>query len=150
MYTHLTPPPDIVQYYDTDTTHTGVQYQFGNHLPTERLVRITTEMVVAELGINTGNVFMEITNRLKPDVQGLAWDYDYFYSIDVLATLPEQSIIRVVAHELRHVWQYQNGMVMDDKDVPYYNRVQEVDAFSYEEDFWQRKKFDIYNAYMSK
>ena len=60
--------------------------------------------------------------------------------------IKEQSFLRVLYHELRHVYQFKedNDMVAKNRGVPYNLKPYEIDAEEFQEKFIEENKYEIY------
>jgi hypothetical protein len=77
------------------------------------------QAIVNELGIDEVNLHWRAT--LNKNYAGVA--YRHTKSVYILKGMSKSETMRVIAHELRHIWQYQTGI------FPSYN-------------VWDGKKFD--------
>ena len=134
-----------------------VHYELNGTNPyLDLLVQVTTKYVLKDLGLDNvvGSIVISTVDHIPtPDdmgyVYGEATIIDGIYDISIKSSLTVKQVINVVAHELRHIWQFTRGWDMDNT-LPYFERPQEIDAHNYNVDFYNRVGSEIYTEYQAK
>lgn len=114
----------------------------------ELLAQITAYYTTKLLGINTNNVSLEFDNLGKEEYGNVA-HIDGLHLISINKDNGVTKIIESVSHELRHVWQAENGWDFD-YSLPYHDQPHEKDAWEFMYKFTSEYRDVIYQEYLNR